>query len=497
MRQSVSGRTALLPLGYRVFQKAAQFARDELDKAGWSEVLLEDEKPLTHAISSDLRSYKQLPLLLYQLSSQFESARLGTLSGFSFHASPREQIAMTEQVVTIFQRMTDLSGLRPITARVPDGYAILLPSPYGADELIVSDRGNYSATRDGAEIGHRSWDLAGEPIADLDKVHTPAMPTIEALCQFLNVPSRQVLKTLVYQATSPIPLNYVVAVVRGDHQINQYKLAKVAEAMGAKHLELADSQKVRETFALGFVGPDAGIKVPDAVLIIDADAAQGSRTWIAGANEVDFHVRNFNWFRECGDRLADPTKTLVADIRSVVSGDPSPLNDGGTLGVQAAIELARVARRDDGFGATFDDESGRRQSIVASTFTLDLFGLICAVVESHHDDRGIRWPAALAPCAVVITPIKYAGSVKEAADRLCTQLGFEEVDTILDDRDARPGFKFADADLIGFPLRINVGEKHLGQGTVELKLRSGSDAQLIPINEVVPRVRAALVDFGV
>lgn len=443
-------------------------------------------------LAAEVRSHKQLPLLLYEIGTQRTSQQLGMVSGLSLHADPSGLVHTTEQLLTIFAQIMEQAGIRPITARGPGGQSLLFASPSGTDELVVSDRGNYAALLEGAEIGPRDWTLAGEPVAELQKVHTPGIPSVEAVSHVLDVTPRQVLKTLVYQATSPIAVNYLVAVVRGDHQVDQAKLAAAATTMGVTRLELVDSPRVREKFALGFVGPDAGTKVPDAVLIVDPDAAQGGRAWVAGANETDFHVRHFNWFRECGDRLADPTRTLVADIRKVLPGDPSPVGDGGVLEVRSALELARVGRRDDGFGASFDDSSGCRRPIVAGTFTLDLFRLIRATVESHHDECGILWPPPIAPCAVVITPVQYDGAVKDAADKLYTQLLFEEVDTILDDRDARAGFKFADADLIGFPIRITVGPSQLAHGNVELKLRAGGEAQRVPINEVVSRVRAAL-----
>ena len=493
MRQQPGGRIALLPLGYRVLHKAAQLVHDVLNAAGWSEVVSQCLEPPAQLFAAEIRSHKQLPVLLYQIGRDADHVSL--LSGLSFHADQEGLLKTNEDVRSVFGRMTDRASVRPITARTANGDALLIPSSSGPDELITSDRGNYSATRDGAEIGSRPWGLAGEPVAELEMVHTPGMPSIETVCKFLQMAPRQMLKTLVFQVTSTIPVNFVVAVVQGDHHVNEAKLAKAAEAMGVTHIEMVDSPQVREKFALGFVGPDAGTKVPDAVLIVDPDAAHGERAWAAGANETDFHVKNFNWFRECGDRLADPTKTLVADIRNALPGDPSPLDDGGTLRIEPAMELARITQRADAFGATFDDETGQKRPILALSFRFDLLRFMNAVVESNHDEHGIRWPVALAPCSVVITPIKYEGAVKEAADKLHTQLVFEGIDTILDDRDARAGFKFADADLIGFPLRINVGEKNLNERKVELKLRSESNAQVISIDDVVPRVRAALTDY--
>jgi len=162
---------------------------------------------------------------------------------------------------------------------------------------------------------NRPWSFAGEPAGALEKVHTPSSAGIESICDALDIPLRQFLKTFVFHATSPIFVRWVVAVVRGDHKIDESKLSEAAQLLGVTNLRPAEeSPDFRKKFAVGYVGPDAGTKLPDAALIVDPDAAQGERAWATGSNEVDYHVRNFNWFREAGDKLADPTKVLVADI---------------------------------------------------------------------------------------------------------------------------------------------------------------------------------------
>jgi prolyl-tRNA synthetase len=158
------------------------------------------------------------------------------------------------------------------------------------------------------------WTFAGAPAGPLEKVHTPGMSSVEEVCAYLKIPLRDFLKTSVFQAESPIRVNWVVSVVRGDHQIDQRKLAEAARDLGVVSLKLANPPQAGRKFALGYVGADAGTKTPDAVLIVDVAAAQGARAWATGANETDFHVRNFNWFRDAGDQLANPAKVSVADI---------------------------------------------------------------------------------------------------------------------------------------------------------------------------------------
>ena len=219
----------------------------------------------------------------------------------------------------------------------------------------------------------------------------------------------------------------------------------------------------------------------------------GRRAWFAGGNERDYHVANFNWFRDCGDKLADPTRTAVADIRNAVAGDASPQNDGGSLEFAAGSFLASFPRRQ--LQATFDAAAGNKLPLWLATFAADPRRLLSAVVESSHDAAGIIWPPALAPLSVVITPIRYEGEVRAAAERLYTQLCFERIDALLDDRDLRPGVKFADADLIGCPLRITLGAQAVQQRHGEIKRRTSADLERVPLEELVPRVRQALTDM--
>jgi prolyl-tRNA synthetase len=293
---------------------------------------------------------------------------------------------------------------------------------------------------------------------------------------------------------------WLVAVVRGDHDVNEAKLARAArEHFRIDAIELIDSPEVRATWAIGFVGPDAALRNPETVVIVDPDAAQGATAWVTGGNETDYHVKHFNWFRECGDRLADPRKVVVADIRNAQAGDASPKNDGGTLRLSKAIEIGHVfklgTKYSDAMDAHFIDENGEKRPFIMGCYGIGIGRILIAAVESLHDERGIVWPPAIAPYSVVITPIKYEGEVKSVSDRLHDELEAVDIDTLLDDRDARPGFKFADADLIGIPIRINVGERGLKDSNVELKVRAATDAVRVPVGSVIERVRRVLAEW--
>jgi prolyl-tRNA synthetase len=207
-------------------------------------------------------------------------------------------------------------------------------------------------------------------------------------------------------------------------------------------------------------------------------------------------VKYFNWFRECGDKLADPKKTAVADIRNALEGDPSPKADGGVLQARKGIEIGHVfklgTKYSDALDARYLDDKGEKHPFIMGCYGIGVGRILIAAIESLHDDKGIVWPAAIAPYQCVVTPIKYDGEVKAIADKIYDDLNAAGFDTILDDRDARPGFKFADADLIGFPVRINVGDRGLKEGKVELKRRTAAEPHMVKLEQVEESVRHAL-----
>lgn len=497
VRQDPEGGLDYLPMGFRVLDKLANLLRASFAEIGFSEVLL--SRPPTAAtvepIAKCIHSYKQLPVGLFQIAADALGApRLDAVCLESDQPSLTRRIASVRDA---FRQVLLRCKVQSLIAKTVGGEHLVALSPGGLDQIVMDEQQAYVATRDVAETAARPWTFAGSPQGPLEKVHTPALTSVDEVCAFLKISPRQILKTLVFQATSPIQINWVVAVVRGDHHVSQWKLSQAARSLGVSSVRLVDSPELRARFTVGFVGPDAGTKTPDAVLIVDPDAAQGNLIWTAGANERDYHVCNFNWFRDAGDRLADPAKVIVADIRDALEGDLSP--SGGTFHQRSVINLGSIHVQDTELSesnvATFDDGSGVRRPLHIGRICLDLAAIIRASAEASHDERGIMWPAAIAPCAAVVTPIQYDGEVKQAADRLYTQLTFEGIDTILDDRDARAGFKFADADLVGFPVRINVGQKNLSQRLVEMKRRTSAEAELIPIDGAVSRIRAALLEL--
>jgi prolyl-tRNA synthetase len=284
--------------------------------------------------------------------------------------------------------------------------------------------------------------------------------------------------------------------VRGDHDVNEAKLKQAAKKhFHVDQIELIDSPEVRQKWAIGFCGPDKAVTDLETVVLVDPDAAQGG-FWATGANEVDYHVKHFNWFRECGDRLADPCKVVVADIRNAIAGDPSPKADGGKLVTRRGIEIGHVFKLGTKYSvaldATFDDATGQTLPIIMGCYGIGIGRILLSAVEAHHDERGIIWPASLAPFSCIITPIQYTGEVQAAADKLHDELNAAGIDTLLDDRlDIRAGAKFADADLIGVPVRITIGDRGLKEGSVEMKFRTDANPRSVSVDRVVSELSAA------
>ncbi len=559
IRQVTAGAYDFLPLGLRSLHKAAQIVREEMDAMGCAEVLLPSLQPMelwqktgrdvsygenlmrstdrhgrqnilgptheeviTELVGAYVNSYKQLPLAFYQIQTKFRDEyrpRFGLLrvreflmkDAYSFHATEASLDEWYAQFYAAYERIFRRCGIPHTVVEAHSGeiggagsHEFMSVCDAGEDVLLSSDKGNYSANVEQARTGDRQYDLSGESHGDLERVHTPGMHSIDEVAPFLHVPSSQLLKTLVYQASAgpgqAFAPKYVVAVVRGDHEVNETKLLSIArERMNVGTIQLADTPELRQRFAVGFVGPDAAMRESFAVLIVDPDAAQ-DRAWVAGANETDYHVRNFNWFRDAGERLADPTKTLVADIRNAVDGDPSPLNDGGVLHASHGIEIGHVfklgARYSSAMDACFLDDQGQQHPIIMGCYGIGIARILIAAIEGSHDEHGIIWPAALAPYSVCITPVRYDGETKAASDSLHAQLTAAGIDTILDDRDMRAGAKFADADLAGFPIRINVGDRGLKEGNVEIKLRREAKASAVALDQVVSTVRTMLAEHA-
>ncbi len=495
----------------------------------WSVLGPTHEEVVTELVRAYVGSYKQLPLTLYQIQTKFRDEprpRSGLLrvreflmkDAYSFHADAKSLDDTYQVLFAAYSNIFRRCGIPFETVEAESGpiggsgsHEFTVVCDAGEDFIAVSDMGNYAANVEKADTGPRPHTFAGPPTGELETVHTPGASSIEAVGKAMKVKPKNLLKTLVFRvehsdstggdaAGDAAKVGFLLAVVRGDHEVNQPKLQAAARIAGliaqAATLVLPPEEELKPRFPVGFVGPGLLRTDPAVGAVVDPDAAQ-AQFWAAGANEAEHHVKHFNWFRDAGDALADPARVAVADVRNAAEGDPSPRNDGGVLTIKRGIELGHVfklgTRYSDAMDLQIVTESGGRTPVLMGCYGIGIGRILIAAAEVFHDDRGLAWPAALAPFSVCITPIKYEGNVKAACDKLYLALSAAGLDPILDDRpDARAGAKFADADLIGFPLRLTVGDRGLADGNVELKQRTAPDPEQVPLADVVDRARALL-----
>ena len=558
VQQVAAGAYSYLPLGWRALHKAMTIVREEMDRAGASEVFLPSLQPIewwektgrraaygenlfvvkdrhgreqalgptheeviTQLVGSFVNSYKQLPLTLYQIQTKFRDEfrpRFGVLrsrefqmkDAYSFHLD-LESLGETYQAMRVaYRNIFTRCGLKFVEVEAEAGpiggnasHEFMVPCPTGEDTILSDDQSDYAANVEKCETGerkvsetfapfvHRSprsenvgFTPAGAPTGELEKVHTPNMASIEDVCKFMKVKPRNMLKTLVLKADD----QWVVAVVRGDHELNEGKLKA---ACGLASLAMADETQAKAAgFAIGFVGPHVKVSCKTYV---DPDAAQ-EQFWATGANEVDHHVKHFNWKRDTAG-----AQITVADIRNAVDGDPSP-RSAGTLHVSKGIEIGHVFKLGTKYtaalGVTVLDAEQKTRPVIMGCYGIGINRILAAALEYEggHDDRGIIWPMSLAPYHVVITPIRYdpGSQTQQVADDLYDKFTAAGIDVLLDDRDERPGVKFNDADLIGIPLRITIGDKGLANGEVEFKPRTAEKAEMVKVDAIMDRVIAAV-----
>jgi prolyl-tRNA synthetase len=560
IRRVTAGVYDYLPLGWRVLRKISQIIREEMNDAGASELLMpalcptellketgraeaygdllfrfEDrhgrdsylgpthEEVIVEMARGSITSYKQLPLNLYQIQTKYRDEfrpRAGLLRGrefimkdaYSFHLSLDGEAGLNATYDKMYDAYTkvftrcglDFSAVEaeagPIGGSASHEFMVNCES--GEDTILVCPESGYAANVEKCEIGERpapagGW-FAGEPSGDLDKVHTPNCPGIEDVCKLLKVKTPHMLKTVVFQTHGEkAPARWVVAVVRGDQDVNE---GKVRDEVGCD-IALADAEEAKRAgFAIGYVSPAVVSKVDSVLMLVDPDAATGMDAakgkpmfWVTGADEMDHHVKHFNWLRDLGTDPLNSDNVRVASVRNAVEGDPSPRAEGVSLQARRGIEVGHIfklgCKYSDAMGFAIMDEHQQRQSVIMGCYGIGVSRTLAACVEMSHDEGGIVWPTALAPYHVLITVMK-AGDERQAevARSLASELSERGVDVLIDDRDERPGVKFKDADLIGLPVRVTLGDKALDQDAVELKgRRDPGKGDLVPRAEAISR----------
>lgn len=545
IRRLQAGVYDYLPLGWRVIRKVSQIIREEMDATGSAEIHLpaaipielfeqtgraEDygdllfrvtdrhgrvsalgpthEEVLVEMVKASVSSYKQLPLSLYQIQTKFRDEfrpRSALLRGrefimkdaYTFHLTVdgsgglnEAYDAMYQGYVNVFTRCgLDFSVVEAEAGPIGGSasHEFMVNADTGEDTILRCPESGYAANVEKCEIGERPHSFDGAPTADLEKVHTPGMPGIDAVAGHLGVAPDQMLKTIVFKRTDVD--EWVLAVVRGDHDVNE---GKVRDAAGGP-VALADEKEAKAAgFAIGYVSPLASLKIP-AKVIVDPDGANGTVDWATGADEHDHHVRHFNWRRDMGDALSNVT---VGDIRNALAGDPSPRHRGATLVEQRGIEVGHIfklgTKYSDAMGLQVMDADQKRQSVIMGCYGIGVTRVVQACVEMSHDDHGIVWPMAIAPYHVHVVMMKPADERQiKVVGRLNRELSEAGMDVLIDDRAERPGVKFNDADLVGIPIRLTIGDKALDQGGVEFKRRCDEGkGELVALDDVLARCRA-------
>jgi prolyl-tRNA synthetase len=333
----------------------------------------------------------------------------------------------------------------------------------------------------------------------LTEVHTPNLPGIEEVGKFMGVKPPRMLKTIVFQVVGPAGgreqmvggqgPKWILATVRGDQDVNEGKV----KALSGWTVAMAEEKAARSAgFAIGYVSPRTVNTVPGTLLLIDSDASLGG-FWATGADKPDHHVKHFNWRRDVGAKLDDPSYVKVGDLRNAIAGDPSPRAAGSTLQTARGIEVGHIfklgTKYSDAMGFSVLDDKQQKRSVIMGCYGIGVSRTMAACVEMSHDANGIIWPAAIAPYHVLITLMKPEDAKhREVASKLACELVGAGIDVLTDDRDERAGVKFKDADLLGIPLRLTIGDKALEAGAVEFKSRRDTGkGENVAIAEVVAR----------
>jgi prolyl-tRNA synthetase len=537
IRKLASGLYTWLPLGLRVLRKVEAVVRQEMDLCGgqelsmpvmqpaelWQEsgrweqygpelLRIQDrhqrdfclgpthEEVITDLVRDEIKSYKQLPVNFYQIQTKVRDEirpRFGIMrsreflmkDAYSFHADQQslEQTyqAMHQAYSNIFTRL----GLefRPVIAdtgsiggSASHEFHVLANS--GEDDIAFSDTGTYAANVEMAEAlappGGRP-----EPGAEKCEVATPGVKTIEELAAFLNIEAATTVKTLLVAAQDEGEL--VALVLRGDHQLNAIKAEKLVGI--ACPLQMASEEQVRAVCEAGFgsLGP-VGLNLP---VIVDRNAACLA-DFTCGANHDNLHFTGVNWERDC-------PLTRVEDLREVVEGDPSP--DGqGTLLIKRGIEVGHIfqlgTKYSEAMSAKVLDVNGKNITMTMGCYGIGVSRIVAAAIEQNHDNSGITWPASMAPFQLAIVPLNMHKSeaVAACAEELYQALLAAGVDVLMDDRNERPGVKFADMELIGIPHRIVIGDRALADNNIEYKGRKDADSQLVARGEILDFIQARL-----
>ncbi|KMY44975.1 prolyl-tRNA synthetase [Bacillus sp. FJAT-27916] len=535
MRQTASGIYSYLPLGLKVIQNVEKIIREEMERAGAVELLMPTlqqaelwqesgrwnsygpelmrmhdrhnrefalgpthEEVITSLLRDEVKSYKKLPLTLYQIQTKFRDEkrpRFGLLRGrefimkdaYSFHSSQESLDEVYDRLFTAYSNIFSRCGLnfRAVIADSgamggKDTHEFMVLSEIGEDTIAYSDTSTFAANIEMAPVVNTAV-KTGEAAKELEKIETPDQKTIEEVSSFLNVPAEKCIKTLLWKVDD----QFVVVLVRGDHELNDIKLKNM---FNAAIVEPATPEETKEILGVSFgsLGP-VHMKTSDVKVVADA-AVEMMENAVSGANEDGFHYVNVN-----PDR--DFPSVQYEDLRFIQEGDPSP--DGqGTIQFAKGIEVGHVfklgTRYSESMNGMILDENGRQKPMIMGCYGIGVSRTVSAIAEQFNDDKGLIWPVNIAPYQVHLIPVNMKDEAqKQLGEDLYEQLSRAGYDVLIDDRPERAGVKFADSDLIGLPVRVTVGKK-ASEGIVEVKLRKNGESFEIPAGELLERLKTLI-----
>ena len=535
MRQVARGVYDFLPLGLRVVRKVENIVREEMNRAGAQEILMPavcpaelwqesgrwdvygrellrikdrhdrdfcfgptHEEVVTDIVRREVRSYRDLPLNLYQIQTKFRDEvrpRFGLMRGrefimkdaYSFHTDLEDCQREYRNMYDAYRRIFDRCGLtyRPVEAdtgaiggSLSHEFQVLADS--GEDALVSCDSCDYAANVEKAELAPPAAPLATHGTA-LTPVETPDQRTIEEVSIFLGEPPERFVKTLLYETDTGA---VVAALVRGDHELSEPKLKNL---LGCQWVALAAEETVHKATGAptGFAGP---LQI-EARLISD-QTLRGAAGLVCGANERDTHLTGL-------DIARDLPSLQFADLRRAAVGDTCPRCEQGTFTAHRGIEVGQTfylgTKYSQAMNATYLDASGAQRPMEMGCYGIGITRTVAAAIEQHHDEAGIVWPKPLAPADLHIVPVNWNdATTRKAAEDIYAELQQTGTDVLFDDREERPGVKFKDADLLGVPLRATIGGKSLARGVIELKVRADGAMTEVPADRAVEAIQKAL-----
>ena len=532
IRKLTSGIYSYLPLGYRVIRKVEQIVREEMNRAGAQEVHLPMVQPtelwqesgrwihygkellrfrdrhereyclgptheevITDLVRNDVKTYRQLPCNLYQIQTKFRDEvrprfgvmrcrEFGMKDAYSFDADEAGAQISYEKMFAAYNNIFRRCGLifRPVEADSGSiggkySHEFMVIAESGEDAMVFCEKCAYAANLEKAEVAQpKKKSTTQKEWLPLKKVHTPKVRTIEEVSSFLNVRPQDIVKTLIFSADG-MPC---AVLIRGDQEVNEIK---VKNYLGAAELELADDEMIKKATGAprGFAG---AVKIKTRVI---ADySIMNMINFVTGANKEDYHLKNVNLGR-------DFDVASFADLRVIEEKDTCS-RCGGKIQFARGIEVGHVfklgTKYSQAMKAAYLDKDGQEKIMIMGCYGIGIGRTVAACIEQNYDKDGIIWPVPLAPYQVIITPVNVnEKNIFEAAENLYISMLVEGIEVIFDDRDERAGVKFKDADLIGIPLRITIGQKNLADGNVELKIRKTGENKLYPLPKIIQEVK--------